>query len=299
MSDLTKLISHYGSDSSRELMLCGNYSPNLTSNFSNLSINNYQKNIVCLDSYFINDKLGAKCQNLNIILLEYLDLSQINFELFENFKNLKKFSLKWCNLSQNWFQSQSDNLSQTKITQLHLIRSGKLSLDDVKSICQKMPHLSTLSITQAQSTVSDEAVEFIVNSLNKLEHLELTNTSISDNAIFSICNSPSLCKNLKHLNLSMSSCLTNSCLLSIAENLRNLKSLYLTSCFGISNVNLLQNFINLNYLNLNNTSIDREKIRNSLLPVLPKCEIEFGHEKMLNRKLMWTINGSRNCVCSF
>ena len=60
-----------------------------------------------------------------------------------------------------------------------------------------------------------------------------------------------------------------------------------------------QNLNNLNYLNLNNTSIDKNEIKRTLLSMLPTTEIEYGHEKMLNRKLMWTINGSRNCVCSF
>ena len=97
----------------------------------------------------------------------------------------------------------------------------------------------------------------------------------------------------------MSSKISNDCLNIIADNLRGLNTLYLTSCFGISNIKFLLNFKNLNYLNINNTSIDKHQIKENLLPHLPKCEIEYGHEKMLNRKLMWTINSSRNSVCSF
>lgn len=132
-----------------------------------------------------------------------------------------------------------------------------------------------------------------------LENLSLNNTLITDESVFSICSSRSLCAHLKTLNLTRSSNLTNRCLEPIGTCLVNLKSLHLTSCFGISNALAIASFGQLNYLNLNNTSIDKEKIRECLVPVLKQCEIEFGHEKMLNRKLMWTINGSRNCVCSF
>lgn len=160
--------------------------------------------------------------------------------------------------------------------------------------------LRTLCINQSQSSLGDDSVETIVAHMQHLESLSLNNTLITDAAVYSICSSAAMCARLKQLNLARSTSLSNRCLEWIGTSLVNLKSLHLTSCFGISNALAIAKFVGqLSYLNLNNTSIEKDKIREHLVPVLTQCEIEFGHEKMLNRKLMWTINGSRNCVCSF
>ncbi|CAF0781705.1 unnamed protein product [Brachionus calyciflorus] len=291
LNDLKNLIQLYGSESSKQIYICGNYSLHYTSKLNKIDFNSENSKLHELDSCFIKNILSIKCFQLQTIILEYLDLNSLNFKDFSYLQNLKILSVKWCNLNEHFFNVENDKKSNME--QLYLIKSGKFTLKDIQNICHKMPYLNTLSINQAQSSIRDDSVEFLVEHLKNLERLELTNTLISDFGIKSICESPYFAKNLKYLNISMSSCLTNNCLLFLSENLSCLKSLYLTSCFGISNVNLLQNFVNLNYLNLNNTSIEREKIRQSLLPVLPKCEIDFGHEKMLNRKLMWTINGSQ------
>ncbi|RMZ99883.1 F-box LRR-repeat 12 [Brachionus plicatilis] len=293
LDDIKNIILLYGSESSKQLFLAGNYS----FHFKHKIDEKATTQLVGIDTHFLKNILPDKCSNMDKIVLEYLDLSSLIFQDFSFLKELKILSFKWCNMNQIFFNI--NDRTETKIEQLYLIKSGNLTVDDVKTICWKMPYLNTLCINQAQSSINDDSIHYMVKHLINLESLELTNTLISDMGIQSICESPHLAKNLKFLNISMSSCLTNSCLNLLSEHLSCLKSLYLTSCFGISNVQLLQNFVNLSYLNLNNTSIEREKIRESLLPVLPKCEIDFGHEKMLNRKLMWTINGSRNCVCSF
>lgn len=293
LDDIKKIILLYGSESSKQLLLTGNYSYH----FRNKTDDKANTRLVGLDTHFFQTVLPDKCSKIQKIVLEYFDLSSLSLQEFSKLKELEILSFKWCNFNKDFFNI-SDK-SESRVKQLFLIKSGSITLDDVKTICLKMPSLHTLCINQAQSSIKDDSIHYLVNHLINLERLELTNTLISDIGIQSICESPHLTKKLKFLNISMSSCLTNSCLNLLSEHLSCLKSLYLTSCFGISNVKLLQNFVNLSYLNLNNTSIEREKIRESLLPVLPKCEIDFGHEKMLNRKLMWTINGSRNCVCSF
>lgn len=293
LDDIKKTILLYGSESSKQLLITGNYSYH----FRNKVDEKINTELVELDLHFFRNILPNKCSKMEKIILEYLDLSTLTLEDFSLLKELKILSFKWCNLSPKFFNI--DDKSKCKIEELFLIKSGSLILDDIKVICSKMPSLQTLSINQAQSSIKDDSIEYLCDHLINLERLELSNTLISDGGIQSICESPHLAKKLKFLNISMSSCLTNDCLKFLSDHLFCLKSLYLTSCFGISNVKLLQNFVNLRYLNLNNTSIDRDKIRESLLPILSKCEIDFGHEKMLNRKSMWTINGSRNCVCSF
>ncbi len=182
---------------------------------------------------------------------------------------------------------------------LYLIRTGLLTINDIQNVCYCMPDLITLVINQAVSSLGDDSIEIICNNLLHLKQLDLINTVISDNAVTLICNTPHLCSNLTRLNLTMSSKISNNCLNLIADNLRRLTTLYLTSCFGISNISFLQNMKTLNYLNINNTSIDKNRIKEFLLPNLPECEVEYGHEKILSSKSIWTINSSRNSVCSF
>ena len=289
-NDLNQVISTFGSASTKELLVHGNYV------FDDLPISVGKQHLITrLDSNFFTKCLSLNCPNLSLISFEYLDLSNINMEHFNWLKKAETISLKWCQLNADWFRSGRFH----SMKNLYLIRTGLLNINDIESICESMPNLITLTINQAQSSLGDDSIQVICKHLIKLQELDMVNTIISDTGILNICNSTHLCANLKRLNLTMSSMLSNNCLVLIAENLHGLNTLYLTSCFGISNVKFLQNLKTLNYLNLNNTSIDKDCIRDLLLPTLPKCEIEYGHEKMLNRKLMWTINSSRNCVCSF
>ncbi len=315
LKNLKQIIQNYGCASTKQFRLSGNLSQDkVLASSTNIiiperdhSLYDDSRMVYYLDVEFFSTYLVQKaCPKLTHVYLEHVDLSQISFHSFYELKNVNTLSLKWCYMDNAWFR-KGDNVA-TKSTEcssslkhLYLIRSSsdQISHSDIEQMCIQMPHLTTLSITQTKSSLNDDHVDLIAKLCAKLECLELINTLINDNAIYSICTSKYLSKNLKHLNLSMSSSLSNTCLTFIGEHLKNLKSLHLTSCFGISNIKLFENLHNLNYLNLNNTSLDRNKIKEHLLPMLPKCEIEYGHEKMLNRKLMWTINGSRNCVCSF
>jgi hypothetical protein len=303
LNHLAKIIEIYGYKSTNEIILVGNY-------YQDRIVDRNQLNSDGLPLSYLDQNLMniliKKCPNLTKINFEYLDLSDFNFDTFLSFIKLKELAFKWCNITKNWFDVSNHEKDENKIIRhhgsinsLYLSRTGSLNKSDIENICILMPNLKIFSISQSQSTISDDSIEIIVKYLKNLQELDLINTLISDDAIFTICRSVDLCQSLKRLNLCMSCSLSNNCLTAIADNLINLKTLYLTSCFGISNANLFTNLNKLVYLNLNNTSIDKNEIKRTLLPMLPTTEIEYGHEKMLNRKLMWTINGSRNCVCSF
>lgn len=314
LEDLKNLIKRYGCESTKSLMLYGVFNQDsLAKKIENLKINQdnnnnikksslaRQEKIFYLDEHFMNEILALHCPNINAISLEYLDLSDLNIVMFLSLKKLKSLNIKWCNInSENWFECSSANEMnhESNLKDFYLIKTGTQTHENVIQISNLMPNLKILSISQANSTLKNNSVDVIVKKLVKLEKLELINTLLDDDAILKICNSTELKRSLTHLNVSMSSSITNNCLLAIGD-LVYIKSLYLTSCFGISNFNLLLNLVKLDYLNVNNTSIDKEHIRNVLVPMLPNCEIEYGHEKILNKKLTWTINGSRNSVCSF
>jgi hypothetical protein len=313
LEDLKNLIKRYGCESTKVLMLYGVFNQDcLARKIENFKISQdtsggvkksslaQQEKIFYLDEYFMNEVLVFKCPNLKTISLEYLDLSHLNIGMFLSLKSLTSLYIKWCNINENWFQNSITGIKkENNLKDFYLIKTGTLSHLDIIEICNIMPNLTSLSISQANSTIKNDSVDVIVEKLLNLEKLELVNTLIDDDAILKICNSAQLKRSLTHLNISMSSSITNSCLKAIGDNLTNIKSLYLTSCFGISDFNLLLNLVKLEYLNVNNTSIIKEHIRNVLVPMLPNCEIEYGHEKILNKKLTWTINGSRNSVCSF
>src|SRR5262249_20327413 len=156
----------------------------------------------------------------------------------------------------------------------------------------------SLCINQAHSTLGDDSLDILGAQLKLLTHLDFINTAITDVGIEQLCSRVHTCERLAHLNLSMSSRIGNHALACVVRSLLNLRALVLTSCFGISNLKLLENLRHLRYLNLNNTSIVKEIIDEMAL-VMPWCEVEFGHPKVLKQKNNWTINGSRNSVCSF
>jgi hypothetical protein len=307
---LKEILNSHGTASSKELILSGNcnqdYWPCVSQDLKSThsSADSENEKLFYLDSQFILEVLSLKCLNLQRIQLEYLDLSMLRFDSFLCFPNLKSLTLKWCNLGDQWFHSdESESTYDAKLKSLkslNLFRNNcVINLYSTKSICRLVPNLTKLTINQSNSSIRDDSIEIIVNELHYLDELDLINTAITDQAIFTMCESNRLSKSLTRLNLSMSSSISNSSLTAIAQKLVNLKSLYLTSCFGISNLNSLLVMQNLIYLNINNTSIDKNRIKEVLLPTLPKCEVDYGHLKMLNHKLMYTINGSRNCVCSF
>ena len=259
-----------------------------------------------LDRELIGESLATYSPCMVSISLDHLDLSTMSFGLLlDSFVHLAELRLNWCHLGDVWFAPQQFKQHQVPHATMRLLRlartSGRsLDVEDVRAIATRVPNLHTLSLSQSQSSIDDACVALIVGAFERLRELDLVNTQISDEAIIRhVCESTRMCAQLTRLNVCMSSQLSNRSLEAICRHLRQLKCLYLTSCFGISNVDLVCLLTRLSYLNINNTSIDRAIIKNVLVPQLPNCEIEHGHEKMLTAKSMWTINGSRNSVCSF
>ncbi len=223
-----------------------------------------------LDDELFTQYLNIKCLNLNTIYFENIDLTDIKMNILGSFIHIESITLKWCLLNEHFFSQTNSFFPKIKI--LHLIRSSILNESDLECICIKMPNLTSLAINQCESSINSESIEIICRYLLNLKELDLINTSINDQAILKICTSEHLCLNLVRLNLSMSSLISNTALMSISESLVNLKCLYLTSCFGISKIEYFVNLKHLNYLNINNTSIDKQKIKDYLLPLLPNCE---------------------------
>ena len=255
---MKQIIKTYGSQTaSQELYLAGK------------SVNKLLK----LDDAFFTQYLNIKCLNLKTIYFENIDLTDTKINILRSFIQIESITFKWCLLNENFF-SQTNNFFP-KIKILHLIRSSILNEKDLECICIKMPNLTSLAINQCESSINSESIEIICRYLLNLKELDLINTSINDQAILKICTSEHLCLNLIRLNLSMSSLISNTALMSISESLINLKCLYLTSCFGISKIEYFVNLKHLNYLNINNTSIDKQKIKDYLLPLLPNCESKY------------------------
>jgi hypothetical protein len=107
LDDVKQVILHFGSTSTKELIICGNFT------FDYVPMLEYprfpkteKKKIIIekLDADFINDSLLIQCPNLNLISLEYLDLTQVEFSNISELKQLKTFSLRWCDIPSNWFE---------------------------------------------------------------------------------------------------------------------------------------------------------------------------------------------------
>jgi hypothetical protein len=286
LENLKTLIDLFGTESMKELNIQGNYEHRSTRSI----------NLRELDEEFWSI-LVNKSPNIEFITLEYLNLSNLNVKSLANFKSLAKLSLNWCHLNENWFECNSINSLENLIS-LKLVRVASLSNNDLKSIVKQIPNLKELTISETKSSLIDDSIKYLAN-LKQLETLELINTQITDESLREFCRSYNFSSKLTHLNLSMSSYLTNVSIKIIGNYFFNLKKLYLTSCFGLTDVTSLENLFKLNYLNLNNTSVSRIMVNSFKLRACDFCEIEYGHEKILYNKLAWTVNGSRNSVCSF
>jgi hypothetical protein len=292
MSGFCNMLDQYGSTALLKLFLAGNW---FNDKHSNESTNSNGKlcHVTKTLFYLIRDKSA----NLEHVSLEYLNLTDLTLCSLVSLKNLKEISLKWCFLDQQFFTNNQFEMNQN-IVSLSLIRTHCLLNDkSIEAICRSMPHLKCLCINQIKSSIDDNTVKILVCNANSLEKLELINTLISDLSIEYLCCKFSL--KLKHLNLSLNSYLTNTSVLLIGNCMHELQTLYLTSCFCLTNIDSLNNLSKLKYLNLNNTSICKSYIKEFILNSKNDCEIEHGHEKMLSTKQAWTINGSKNSVCSF
>ena len=293
LNKLKSFINIYGTDALTELNLSGNFDE-----IKKYDLKDELKQLYYLDVDFLN-RLTSKSKNLEIISFEYFNLVELNMSMFK-FKYLKSLTFKWCTFNSLINEQALANSYQifTNLQTLNLIRiSTPITQYEVELISKLAPNLVNFTINEAKSSFNDDCVKYLLN-LFRLEKLELINTLITDLTIVELCKSVYLKMGLKHLNLSMSSKLSNMCLELIGSSFYELNSLWLTSCFGFTNIFLLENLSKLKYLNVNNTSIEKKLILN-FIQKLSTCEVEFNHEKILSSKFNWTINGSKNCVCSF
>lgn len=108
LEDVKKIIFHFGSASTKELLICGNftfdYVPAMLDALRCPKAEKKKTPIKELDVDFINSSLLFQCPNLNLISLEYLDLSHIEFGRISQLEHLKTFSLRWCDIPSNWFE---------------------------------------------------------------------------------------------------------------------------------------------------------------------------------------------------
>lgn len=139
--DLERLVNVYGSDSTRDLRLLGNYVEDAPR--SNNPIDQQPALVVALDVRFWSHVLHAKARLLTYLTLECLDLSGLDFDAMCAFERLESLSIAWSNLSETWFRS-SNSRRQSSLAALksfYLIRCSGRQLDcnDVNTICSTAP----------------------------------------------------------------------------------------------------------------------------------------------------------------
>lgn len=139
---LEKVISVYASESTRSLSLLGNYIED-----SHSDLTDKYSPIVGINSSFVNQILLVKSPGLTHLSLQYLDLTDISFDMICGFKNLEILSISWCNLTDEWFKNSPPD-PHPHLKHLYLVRcnSSMLKLADVEKICSTAPgiHLKIL-----------------------------------------------------------------------------------------------------------------------------------------------------------
>lgn len=239
----------FGSIATRKLSLSG---------FHNL----FTHDFVSIDSNFLFATVATRCTNLIRISLSQLILNSIRFEAILNaFPHLSELTIRNCKLDDTFCViSLTSRSGSSDLRSLELIRNEmEMNQRTIEAIFQLAPHLERITLNLIESTVADDSIQFICVNFVKLTHLGLINTMITDIGIDAICSSQIMRKNLVSLDLSRSNFIDNDCLIKIVHSLANLQSLYLRTCFGISNLDLFAKLEKLSCLDVNNTSIDARK----------------------------------------
>ncbi|CAH6722992.1 hypothetical protein CLIB1444_12S01838 [[Candida] jaroonii] len=195
-------------------------------------------------------------------------------------KQLTRLNLGYCkHLTDNVMYHISDHCNQ-RLTHLDLTRCTTITDKGFEYWTYKFfPNLTSLSLKDC-TFLTDKSIISIANSVPNLTSLNLNFCcSLTDISIEVLCIG---CQNLKFLDLSFcGSAVSDSSLLTISLNLKNLESLILTGCIRVTRAgidSLLSSDSPLSYLNVSqckNSDIYPGSIPAQKLNINPKTKSAF------------------------
>jgi len=240
------------------------------------------------DSFF--SFLSASFSNLALLHLEDFNLTFISLSTFP--PSLKKLGLVSCIFPHEFFDKlKTDNIFP-KLEYLDVSMNAGLTDHHMERISY-IKSLKTLIMKQNRNhEVTDIGAKHL-SKLKNINSLDITNTGITDQGVdYMVTGLPKL----RRLNLSMLK-LSNLTITALGNYSRDLEKLILNQVFGVSDIMPLVNLPHISYININNTSVERETVMSFRLQN-PNCLIDFKSENYLKSRqgMTVTVNDGRFCI---
>ncbi|XP_044009558.1 F-box/LRR-repeat protein 17-like [Aphidius gifuensis] len=182
-----------------------------------------------------------KCKNLKHLDIpcQHYDFATIPLDKWKNFKNLEYLTLRCDEIPVDLADTivkYCKNLKHLWITQECYLISAKV----VKKLTE-LENLESLVIDRKRFELSEKSIIAIANNCKKLKRLEFSYngyiipTGVDDDLSSpSVLNELSKLQYLEHLNLEGLNNVDNSTIIAIANNCKNLKTLDIQFCDGIT-----------------------------------------------------------------
>jgi len=240
------------------------------------------------DSFF--SFLSNSFSNLTLLHLESFNLAFVSLNTFP--PSLRRLGLKACLFPQEFFDKLKTENIFPKLEHLDVSMNAGLTDHHMERISY-IKSLKTLIMKQNRNhDVTDLGARHLAR-LKNIDSLDVTNTGITDQGVdYMVTGLPKL----RRLNLSMLK-LSNLTITALGNYSRDLEILVLNQVFGVSDIMPLVGLPHISYINVNNTSVERETVMTFRLQN-PKCVIDFKFENYLKsrRGMSVTVNDGRFCI---
>jgi len=234
--------------------------------------------------------LSDNFSNLTFLHLQAFNLAFISLCTFP--PCLKRLELLNCMFQQDFFDVLKTEKTFPKLEYLDVSMNAGLTDDHL----ERLSFIKTLKTLIMKQNRNHEITDLGAKHLSRLKHIEsldIANTGITDQGVdYLVAALPKLRK----LNISMLK-LTNLAITALGNYSKNLEMLILNQVFGVSDIMPLATLPFLMYINVNNTSVERETVVDFRLQN-PKCTIDFKFERYLKSRAgqAITVSDGRFCI---
>lgn len=234
--------------------------------------------------------LSDNFSNLTFLHLQAFNLAFVSLKAFPS--SLKRLELLNCMFQNDFFDVLKTETVFPKLEYLDISMNVGLTDDHLERISH-VKTLKTLIMKQNRNhDVTDLGAKYLCQ-LPNLESLDVANTGITDQGVETMV---AAFPKLRKLNISMLK-LTNLAISALGNYSKKLEMLILNQVFGVSNIMPLASLPFLTYINVNNTSVERETVMD-FRKQNPKCTIDFKFERYLKSRAgsAITVSDGRFCI---
>jgi len=242
-----------------------------------------------ISNSFLN-YLSENYSNLTFLHLQAFNVAFVSLKTFP--PSLKRLEFLNCMFEKDFFDVLKTENVFPKLEYLDISMNVGLTDDHLERISYIKP-LKTLIMKQNRNhDITDLGAQYI-SRLKNIDSLDVANTGITDQGVETMV---AALPKLRKLNISMLK-LTNLAITALGNYSTKLEMLILNQVFGVSNIMPLASLPYIMYINVNNTSVERETVAD-FRQQNPKCTIDFKFERYLKTRAgsAITVSDGRFCI---